>query len=96
MKRFALVLTTATLAAAPLMADQSTRYNDLRLDTTQPAQVEPNAATRDGTVVRGETIPGNVVDGEQPVTFSSRNAPRNSGYMDTFRAGGVGPFNDSR
>ena len=91
-----ITMTTAALIATPALADQSTRYNDLRFDTSQTAAVEPNAASRDQRVVRGETIPGNVVDGENPVTFSSRNAPRNNGYQDTFRAGGIGPFNDSR
>ena len=96
MKTLLAALSATALTTTIAIADESTKYNDLRKDATQTASVEANAATRDGTVVRGEMKPGNVVNGEEVVTFSSRNEPRNSGYTDTYRAGGVCPFNDSR
>lgn len=96
LSKIALTTATAALIGSAAYADRSTRYYDMRADTSQSASVEPNAASQDQRVVRGETIPGNTAGEENIVTYSSRNAPFNPGYQNTYSAGGVGPYNDSR
>ena len=96
LSKIAFTAATAALIGSAAYADNSTRYDDMRLDTSQSASVAPNAASQDERVVRGETIPGNTAGEENIVTYSSRNAPFNPGYQNTYSAGGVGPYNDSR
>jgi hypothetical protein len=96
LSKIALTTATAALIGSAAYADKSTRYYDMRADTSQSASVAPNAASEDQRVVRGETVPNNTAGEENIVTYSSRNAPFNPGYQNTYSAGGVGPYNDSR
>ena len=95
-------LIIATAAAAVLgtaaFADESTRYNDLRLDTSDSG-VQVESDTRE-TVV-GEDISSraadlrlNTQDGDIEATVSSRNKARTPGQGYIY--GGYGEGNDSR
>ena len=97
-------LITATIAAAVLgtsaFADQSDRYNDLRLDTSEyapayadaaQAKADPGKSTRYNDL-RLDTTLG---DSNPAASMSTRSATATLGYAYESPYG-VGPANDSR
>ena len=98
MKLFIATAAAALIGTATL-ADESTRYNDLRLDTSKNADVvfsdDVNPTDLDGAQ-RGRDQLGSTADGdtEADVTFSARNAARTAG--EGYIYGGYGEGNDSR
>ena len=96
-----LVITTAVAAliSTAAFADQSDRYNDLRLDTSKNAEVvfsDDVTGTDLEGAQRGRDQVASTNDGniEADVTFSTRNAARSAG--EGYLYGGFGPGNDSR
>jgi hypothetical protein len=91
--------TAAALIGTIATADQSTRYNDLRLDTTVGSETTFSRGTVEtdlDAAQRGReqfrTGERTTLDGD--VTFSTRGTIRSEG--EGYLYGGYGPGNDSR
>ena len=98
MKLF-IAATAVALTATAAMADNSTRYNDMRLNTAQTAdkvfsdQVQPtdiDGAQRG----RDQLITMNPTPTKPDVAYSTRSEIRSPG--EGYIYGGYGPGNDSR
>ena len=98
MKLFAATAAAALVSTAAL-ADESTRYNDLRLDTTENAETvfsdAPRSTDLDGAQRGRDQILSTADDSyDADVTFSTRSAIRTPG--EGYPYGGFGKGNDSR
>lgn len=85
----------AALISTAAVAEQSDRYNDLRLDTSKTAERLQTTQTAVNTLhgaARTQTAAQNTK--ATTVTFSSRNKTGTIG--EGFPYGGFGPGNDSR
>ncbi|NNK16185.1 MAG: hypothetical protein HKP51_04685 [Sulfitobacter sp.] len=89
----------ATLISTAAFADESTKYNDLRLDTSNNAETvysdDVRSTDLDGAQ-RGRDQIGSTADNEfnADVTYSTRSAIRTPG--EGYVYGGYGEGNDSR
>ena len=89
----------ATLISTAAFADESTKYNDLRLDTSKNAEAvysdDVRSTDLDGAQ-RGRDQIGSTADNEfnADVTYSTRSAIRTEG--EGYVYGGYGEGNDSR
>lgn len=98
MKLF-IVTAAAALISTAAFADNSTKYNDLRLDTSKNAETvysdDVRSTDLDGAQ-RGQDAMFSTADGnvEPDVTFSTRSAIRTPG--EGYPYGGFGEGNDSR
>lgn len=98
MKLFAATAAAALISTAAV-ADESTKYNDLRLDTSMGAETIYSDATRstdlDGAQRGRDQIISTADDSyEADVTFSTRSEIRTPG--EGYPYGGYGEGNDSR
>lgn len=89
----------AALVGTVALADQSTRYNDLRLDTAETASTvyaNDRASTDLDAAQRGREGMSSTADGQYnaDVTFSTRSEIRTDG--EGYVYGGFGAGNDSR
>ncbi|MBD3663935.1 hypothetical protein [Sulfitobacter aestuariivivens] len=93
-----LVLTSAAAAliSTAAVADESDRYNDLRLDTSTSAAVEDVRSTDLDDAQRGREGQFSTADNATTpdVTLSTRSETRTNG--EGYIYGGFGPGNDSR
>tara|TARA_R110002049_G_scaffold29972_5_gene102158 strand:- start:30733 stop:31029 length:297 start_codon:yes stop_codon:yes gene_type:complete len=96
-----LLITTAAAAliSTAAFADNSDRYNDLRLDTSVNAQTEYAEGTRTvdadaSTRANDLRLDTSDADNKPDVSFSTRSDLRSAG--EGYIYGGFGPGNDSR
>jgi len=97
MKLFTVTIAAAMISGAAF-AEQSDRYNDLRLDTSETSTTsyaegkqnvaDPSKSQR----YNDQRLRTNDREFNSDVTFSSRNQTAGEGYI----YGGFGPGNDSR